>query len=175
MPDDQTTPKPTHPQSSEIETYTPKLTLPTEPSQELLSVLAQGLKAQIAVGDYGAIDKIIDLQATAIAQDQNLRQQEIDLANKKLDQSHELALKKEARFSAENKAAQNTTKLIVAAIALAFAGSLIAKEASLADKVFTGAMSALGGSGLVALSQRKGKDSTSKDTDSKDTDSKDTD
>jgi hypothetical protein len=165
MPDDQTTPKPTNPQSSEIETYTPKPILPAEPSQELLSVLAQGLQAQIAVGDYSAIDKIIDLQAKAITQDQNLRQQEIDLANKKLNQSHELALKKETRLSSDSKATQNTTKLIVAVIAFAFAGSLIAKEASLADKVFTGAMSALGGSGLVILSQKKGKDSTSKDTD----------
>lgn len=134
---------------------------------ELLPLLAQALNAQVQAGDTSGIDKIIDLQGQAIVRDQQLRQQEIDLANKQLDQTHELAMRRENRLREEGQATRNITKLIIAAITFAFAGSLglgaLIKDTALADKIFTGAMSALGGSGLVVLSQKKEKE-TDKDT-----------
>jgi hypothetical protein len=149
------------PQSSEIETY--KFNFPPNPAQnELLPVLLQALQLQVQAGDKSAIEKIIELRAQSTAQEQNLRQQEIDLANKKLDQSHEIALKQENRLSESARSTRNITKFVIGAITFAFAGSLglatVMKDSTLADKVFTGAMSALGGSGLVVLSQKKDKE-----------------
>ncbi|MFM2429756.1 MAG: hypothetical protein RLZZ511_969 [Cyanobacteriota bacterium] len=90
------------------------------------------------------------------------------MAKKKLDQAHELAVKRETRLSEETKSTRNITKLIIGAITFAFAGSLgiafVNKDSSLADKVFTGAMSALGGGGLIALNQKKEKDAKPYDT-----------
>jgi hypothetical protein len=153
-------------QPGAIETY--KFGSPNRDQNDLLPTLAQALQAQIQVGNTTAIDKIIELQAQAITQEQSFRQQELDLAKKKLDQSHELALKRETRLSEEAKSTRNTTKWIIGAITFAFAGSLgiavVNKDSSLADKVFTGAMSALGGGGLIALNQKKDKESQPKDS-----------
>lgn len=149
------------PQSSAIETY--KFGTPSRNQNDLLPVLVQAFQS----GNTTAFDKIIELQAQAITQEQSFRQQEIDLAKKKLDQSHELALKRETRLTEETKSTRNTTKWIIGAITFAFAGSLglavVNKDSSLADKVFTGAMSALGGGGLFALNQKKDRESKSKD------------
>jgi hypothetical protein len=150
MPDEQTNPPPNS-HTSEIETYAPKPILPAEPSQELLSVLVKGLNAQIEAGDHSAIDKIIELQAGFNKNEQALRVQE-----------QTLRVQRESRLDRESQGQTTTTRLLIGAITLAFAGSLgygfIHKDTGLADKIFTGAMGLLGGAGGLALSQKKSKD-----------------
>jgi hypothetical protein len=154
MSDAQNPPKPILP-ANEIETYRPKPVLPAEPSQELLSVLAQALQAQINAGDYSSIDKIIELQTKSNDNNQALRKQEIE-------QNYTIAKMRETRLDKETSAKKNTNRLIMGAITFAFAGSLgygfLHKDTSLADKIFTGAMGILGGAGGLVLSQKKDKE-----------------
>jgi hypothetical protein len=123
MSDAQNQPKPIPP-ASEIETYRPKPVLPAEPSQELLSVLAQALQAQVNAGDYSSIDKIIELQAKSNENDQALRNQEIQLKQKAIEQDYTIAKMRETRIDRETTAKKNTNRLIMGAITFAFAGSL---------------------------------------------------
>jgi hypothetical protein len=161
MSDAQNQPKPIPP-ASEIETYRPKPVLPAEPSQELLSVLAQALQAQINAGDYSSIDKIIELQAKSNENDQAFRNQEIQLKQQAIEQGYTITKMRETRLDNETKAKKNTNRLVMGAITLAFAGSLgygfLHKDTSLADKIFTGAMGILGGAGGLVLSQKKDKE-----------------
>jgi hypothetical protein len=161
MSDAQNQPKPIPP-ASEIETYRPKPVLPAEPSQELLSVLAQALQAQVNAGDYSSIDKIIELQAKSNENDQAFRNQEIQLKQKEIEQSYTIAKMRETRIDNETTAKKNTNRLIMGAITFAFASSLgygfLHKDTSLADKIFTGAMGILGGAGGLVLSQKKDKE-----------------
>jgi hypothetical protein len=161
MSDAQNQPKPIPP-ASEIETYRPKPVLPAEPSQELLSVLAQALQAQVNAGDYNSIDKIIELQAKSNENDQAFRNQEIQLKQKEIEQSYTIAKMRETRIDNETTAQKNTNRLIMGAITFAFAGSLgygfLHKDTSLADKIFTGAMGIIGGAGGLVLSQKKDKE-----------------
>jgi hypothetical protein len=103
MSDAQNQPKPIPP-ASEIETYRPKPVLPAEPSQELLSVLAQALQAQVNAGDYSSIDKIIELQAKSNENDQAFRNQEIQLKQQAIAQGYTITKMRETRLDNETKA-----------------------------------------------------------------------
>ncbi len=101
--------------------------------------------------------------AFMVLEGMNLHQkQKFELQNKELDQSHTIAKMRETRIDNDTRGKKNTNRLIMGAISIAFAGSLgygfLHKDTSLADKVFTGAMGLLGGSGWV-LSQKKDKES----------------
>jgi hypothetical protein len=77
-------------------------------------------------------------------------------------QEFELKTIRESRITKESIAKKNNTRLIIGVIALAFSGSLgygfLHKDTGLADKVFTGAMGLLGGTGIVALNRKKDND-----------------
>jgi hypothetical protein len=94
------------------------------------------------------------------------QRQEFELRSKELDNKANLETTRETRLAEATKSNRNTTRLIIGAISFAFATSVgcgvFIKDFSLADKVFTGAMAALGGSGLAALNQKKDQEEAKK-------------
>jgi hypothetical protein len=142
------------------EDQTPKS---TDPSVEIIYPSAQEKKSPLVEfapeikdllrNDPETTKRFLFMVLDGMKADQGLRSDqqkcEFELKNKESEQSHLLS-----------RAKETTTRLILGAITLAFAGSLgysfIYKDTSLADKVFTSAMAIAGGAGgALALSQKK--------------------
>lgn len=138
----------------------PTVRYPPEPQNTgLKNLLYQALESQLAAGDRSAIDKIIELESERRSQELALQQQELALREKEINHKHELALKREERETKADVAIKNNIRLIIATFIIAFLASLgyatFARDVSLADRVFTGALGLLGGGGGVALLSKK--------------------
>ncbi len=125
-----------------------------EVAGQILMTVLEGLK----------VDQELQRQELVLAADR--QRQEFDLRTKELDNKANLETTRETRLAEATQSNRNTTRLIIGAISFAFATSVgcgvFIKDFSLADKVFTGAMAALGGSGLAALNQKKDQDAEKK-------------
>ena len=138
----------------------PTLRYPPEPQDSSLkNLLHQALQSQLIEGDRSAVDKIIELEFERRSQDLTLQKSALSLREKEINNKHELALRGEERRTKADASTKNNVRLIIATFTMAFLASLgyatISKESSLADKVFTGALGLLGGSGGVALLSKK--------------------
>ncbi len=125
-----------------------------EVAGQILITVLEGLK----------VEQEIKRQELTLVADR--QRQEFDLRSKELDNKANLETIRETRLAEATQSSRNTTRLIIGAISFAFATSVgcgvFIKDFSLADKVFTGAMAALGGSGLAALNQKKDQDAEKK-------------
>jgi hypothetical protein len=148
----------------------------SESSLEIIYPTAQGKQSPLSEfapeikdllrSDSEATKRVLITVLDGMRSEQDIRrekqQQEFELKNKAIEQSHAIAKMRETRRNSETTAQKNTSRLVIGAITFAFAGSLgyglMYKDTSLADKIFTGAMGIIGGAGSFALTRKKDKD-----------------
>jgi hypothetical protein len=153
---EQSNPTPTQDNTLTVST----LRYPQEPQDSSLkNLLYQALQSQLAEGDRGAVDKIIELEFERRSQELAIQQAELSLREKEINYKHELALRSEERKNKADVSTKNNIRLIIATFTIAFLASLgyatFSRDSSLADKVFTGGLGLLGGGGGVALLSKK--------------------
>lgn len=123
------------------------------------SLLYQALQLQLAEGDKSVADKIVELAFEHRSQELALEQAELSLREQEIKNKHGLLVRNEDRKNRADVATKNNIRLVIATFTVAFLASLgyatFSKDASLADKVFTGGLGLLGGGGGVALLSKK--------------------
>ncbi|MBD2327086.1 hypothetical protein [Alkalinema sp. FACHB-956] len=132
---------------------------PDLPSSDLMSLVSQAIQAELQAGKSGIFEKLVSLRDQQLQQEQEERREERRLREKEINNKHELALKVEDRQTKADVASKNNIRLMIATFAISFLASVgyatFSKDATLADRVWTGTLGLVAGGGGVAAIRAK--------------------